>query len=77
VRRYAVKLRKMVSDVAKLEAGLRGKARRAKYDYMHGGRQAWLAKIDGQPLDVLTPESVNAWRNQYVGLPSIRRLGAQ
>ena len=67
VRRYAVKLRKMVSDIAKLEAGLRGRAKRKKYDYMHGGRQAWLAKVDGQRLDVLTPESVNAWRNQYVG----------
>lgn len=29
VRRYAVKLRKLVSDVAKLEAGLKGKAKRA------------------------------------------------
>jgi integrase len=66
VRRYAVKLRKLVSDVAKLEAGLRGKAKRAKFDYMNGGRKAWLAKVDGQRLDVLTPEAVNAWRNQYV-----------
>lgn len=66
VRRYAVKLRKLVSDVAKLEAGLRGKAKRAKFDYMNGGRKAWLTKVDGQRLDVLTPEAVNAWRNQYV-----------
>lgn len=66
VRRYAVKLHKLVSDVAKLEAGLRGKAKRAKYDHMNGGRKAWLAKVDGQRLDILTPEAVNTWRNQYV-----------
>jgi len=80
VRRYAVKLRKMVSDMVKLEAGLRGKARRAKYDYMHGGRQAWLAKVDGQSLSVLTPESINVWRNQYVakaGADPVKRKSAE
>jgi integrase len=80
VRRYAVKLRKMVSDMAKLEAGLRGRARRAKYDYMHGGRRAWLAKLDGQRLDLLTPETVTAWRNQYVsnaGPDPIKRKSAE
>jgi integrase len=80
VRRYAVKLRKMVSDMAKLEAGLRGRAKRAKYDYMHGGRQAWLAKLDGQRLDLLTPETVTAWRNQYVsnaGPDPIKRKSAE
>ncbi len=66
VRRYAVKLRKMVADVAKVDAGVRGKARKAKYDYVNGGRAAWLAKVDCQRLDVLTPDSVNAWRNVYV-----------
>ena len=66
VRRYAVKLRKMISDIAKLEAGLRGRAKRAKFDYVNGGRKAWLAKVEGQRLDLLTPESVTAWRNKYV-----------
>ncbi|MCF3651766.1 tyrosine-type recombinase/integrase [Synoicihabitans lomoniglobus] len=80
LRRYAVKLRKMVSDIAKLEVGLKAKARRAKYDYVNGGRAAWLAKIDGQPLDVLTPDSVNAWRNAYVaraGSDPTRRKSAE
>jgi integrase len=66
--------------MAKLEAGLRGRAKRAKYDYMHGGRQAWLAKLDGQRLDLLTPETVNAWRNKYVGkagLGPIKRKSAE
>lgn len=70
VRRYAVKLRKIVSDLAKLEADLRGRARRAKYDYVNGGRRAWLAKVDAQRLDLLTPESVSAWRNAYVAKSS-------
>lgn len=80
VRRYAVKLRKMVADVAKIDAGAKGKARRAKYDYMNGGRKIWLAKIDGQRLDVLTPEGVNAWRNQYVsraGTDPVARKSAE
>ncbi len=80
VRRYAVKLRKMVSDVAKLEAGVKGRAKRAKYDYTSGGRKAWLAKVDGQPLHILTPDAVNAWRNHYVakaGADPIKRKSAE
>ena len=66
LKTYATKLRKIVSDIAKVEAGIRGKAKRAKHDYVNGGHKAWLARVDGQPLDVLTPETVNAWRNRYV-----------
>lgn len=66
VRRYAVKLRKMVSDLARLETGLKRKERRAKYDHVNGGQKRWRAKVDAQRLDILTPESVNAWRNRYV-----------
>jgi integrase len=66
VRRYAVKLRKMVADLTKLEEGVKAKAKMAKYDYVNGGRKAWLAKVDSQSLDVLTPEVINAWRNAYV-----------
>jgi len=80
IRRYAVKLRKIVSDVAKLEAGLRGKAKRSKYDYVTGGRTAWLAKVDAQRLDVLSPETVSAWRNAYVakaGADPVKRKSAE
>jgi integrase len=80
VRRYAVKLRKMVSDIAKLEAGLKPKQRRAKFDYVNGGRKAWLAKVDDQRLDVLTTDTVNAWRNTYVakaGTDPVRRKSAE
>ena len=80
LRRYAVKLRKMVADVAKLEEGLKKKDRRAKYDYVNGGRKAWLAKIDGQPLSVLTAEAVKVWRNEYVakaGADPVARKSAE
>lgn len=80
VRRYAVKLRKMIADIARVDAGVRGKAKRAKYDYINGGHAAWLAKIDVQPLDVLTSDAVNAWRNGYVtkaGADPIARKSAE
>jgi len=80
VRRYAVKLRKMIADIAKVDAGAKTKAKRAKYDYINGGHKAWLAQIDAQPLDVLTPETVNAWRNFYVakaGTDPIARKSAE
>ena len=80
VRRYSVKLRKMVADLAKVDAGAKGRAKRAKYDYVNGGRKAWLAKVDGQTLDLLTSESVNAWRNRYVakaGTDPVERKSAE
>jgi integrase len=80
VRRYAVKLRKLVADVAKLETGLKKKAKRAKYDYTNGGHKAWLAKVDAQRLDVLTPETINEWRNRYVakaGTDPVSRKSAE
>ncbi len=80
VRRYAVKLRKIIADLAKVDVGAKGRAKRAKYDYMNGGRNAWLAKVDGQPLDLLTFDTVNAWRNLYVakaGTDPVARKSAE
>lgn len=80
VRRYAVKLRKIVADVAQVDAGAKEKDKRAKYDYVNGGRAAWLAKVDGERLDVLTPESVTNWRNAYVaaaGSDPVERKSAE
>ncbi len=80
VRRYAVKLRKMAADVAKLDAGLKSADKRAKYDYVNGGQKKWLARVDGVSLDVLTPETVNTWRNAYVakaGSDPIARKSAE
>jgi hypothetical protein len=79
-RIYATKLRKRVSDVARVEAKTSGKAKRRKYDYVNGGREAWRAKIDSQPLDVLTPDAVGGWRNAYVvkaGADPMRRKSAE
>ena len=80
VRRYAVKLRKLVADLGKVEAGLKPKARKAKYDYVNGGHAAWLAKVDGQSLALLTPESISTWRNAYVakaGADPVERKSAE
>ncbi len=66
LRLYAGKLRKIVADLAKVEAGMKQKDRRRKYDYAHGGNAAWRTKVDGKPLSILTPDTVNAWRNAYV-----------
>lgn len=67
LRIYAVMLRKIVADVAKVDVGLKGKkAKMAKYDYVNGGRSAWLAKVDGQRLDVLNPDTLKAWRSRYI-----------
>jgi integrase len=80
IRRYAVKLRKIISDVTKADAGAKGKAKRAKYDYVNGGLKAWLAKVDSQSLDVLTPEVITTWRNEYVaraGADPVKRKSAE
>lgn len=66
LRRYAVKLRKMVVDIAGLEKGLKKDVVRSKYDYANGGRNAWLVRVDGASLGILTPETINAWRDKYV-----------
>lgn len=80
LRRYAVKLRKMASDVAGIEKGLKAKERRRKYDYATGGRAEWLKKVDALTLDHLTPETVSAWRNAYVakaGNEPVKRKSAE
>ena len=77
---YSTKLHKIVADIAKVDAGVRGKARRAKHDYVNGGHKVWLAKVHGQSLDVLTPDAVNEWRNRYVhkaGADPVKRKSAE
>jgi len=80
IKSYAIKLRKIVADLAKVEAGLRGKAKRRKFDYAAGGRKEWLAKVNNQRLDILTPKTVNEWRNRYAakaGADPLRRKSAE
>jgi integrase len=80
VRRYAIKLRKIVADLAKIGVGLKGKAAKRKYDYVKGGWAKWAARVGAQRLDLLTPASVNAWRNSYVakaGTDPVKRKSAE
>jgi integrase len=80
IRRYAVRLRKLVGDISKLDAGLSAKARQKKYDYVNGGHKEWLAMVDAQSLVVLTPESISGWRNAYVakaGTDPVERKSAE
>jgi integrase len=79
-RIYETKLRKLVGDIANVEAGMKAKFRRLKHDYIKGGRLVWLAKIDGVSLDLLTPDSVSLWRNTYVakaGADPLKRKSAE
>jgi integrase len=66
LRRYAVKLRKMIADIAKVDAGAKVKEQRKKNDYVNGGHKVWLGKVDSQSLGLLTPLTVKAWSADYV-----------
>lgn len=39
----------------------------SRFDYKTGGRQAWAAKVDGEPLSALTPVAIQKWKLEYVG----------
>ena len=41
---YCRAFRTIVADISNIDSG------RAKYDYRHGGRQTWLAKVHGVKL---------------------------
>lgn len=80
VRRYAVTLRKIMADLGGVDVGLTGKASRAKYDYVNGGHAAWQAKVDGQTLSLLTPDTLSGWRNAFVakaGADPVARKSAE
>jgi len=38
----------------------------SRFDYRTGGRDAWAAKVDAQPLTLLTADAVQRWRLAYV-----------
>jgi integrase len=60
LRNYAVCMRKIVGDAF----NIKGDARR--YDYRHGGRSAYVEKIDAIKLDKLTPALVQAALNARI-----------
>ncbi|MDX2186669.1 MAG: site-specific integrase [Opitutaceae bacterium] len=77
---YLTKFRKLVSDLAGIEKGLKAAAKKGKFDYVNGRRAEWLAKIHRQPTGLLTPDSINAWRVEYVaraGANPLKRKSAE
>jgi hypothetical protein len=57
---YCRSFRQILSEIFKIEGG------RAKFDYVNGGRDAWIAMIDRIKLADLTPDKVNKWRIDFV-----------
>jgi len=57
---YERSLRTIVASVAGLEGTT------ARFGPGKGGSGDWRAKVDAQPLDILTPEAVQAWTVAYV-----------
>ncbi|HSS15380.1 MAG TPA: tyrosine-type recombinase/integrase [Candidatus Dormibacteraeota bacterium] len=53
---YCQKFRTILSQIFDIKGG------REKFDYVTGGRAAWVAKIDRIKLADVTPERVNKWR---------------
>ena len=57
---YARSFRSIVAQIFKIEGG------KKKFDYVSGGREAWVAKIDRIKLADVTPDKVNKWRIAFV-----------
>src|SRR6266404_5361952 len=57
---YCQKFRTIVSQIYGIKGG------REKFDYVNGGRDAWVAKIDRIKLGDVTPDKVNKWRFAFV-----------
>jgi integrase len=57
---YCQKFRTILSQIFDVKGG------REKFDYVNGGRHAWLAKIDRIKLTDVTPDKVNRWRIAFV-----------
>jgi integrase len=58
---YERKLRFLVSQMKAVEGT------KARYDYVNKGFEKWRKKVDGVPLEELTPEKVMKWRVRYIG----------
>ena len=57
---YAAALRKIVGDI------IRVKRNRKRFGPKGGGARAYRKAIDATPLSLLTPESIQKWRLEYV-----------
>jgi integrase len=59
-RDYCRSFRTILSQIFEIRGG------REKFDYVNGGRDAWVAKIDRIKLAEVTPDKVNKWRIAFV-----------
>jgi integrase len=57
---YCQKFHTILSQIFDIKGG------REKFDYVNGGRDAWVAKIDRIKLADVTPDKVNRWRIAFV-----------
>jgi integrase len=76
---YSQSLRQLVAEIAEIgdqpalgDNGQPRRDRRGRIIYLSrkhresGGRDAWVAKVDQQQLDLLTPEAVQRWKLAYI-----------
>ena len=57
---YCRSFRQIVSEIFQIKGG------RERFDYINGGRAAWIAKIDRIKLADVTPDKLNKWRIGFV-----------
>jgi hypothetical protein len=57
---YCRVFRRLVADIARI------KRDEKKYDYVNGGRNEWLSKVDPIKPTEITREKVEAWRAGYL-----------
>jgi integrase len=57
---YCRSFRSILSQIFGIKGG------NARFDYVNGGRDAWVAQIDGIKLADVTPDRVNKWRIAFV-----------
>jgi integrase len=64
IESYCRAFRMIVANICGIEGGPE------KYDYVRGGREQWLARINAIKLREITPDKVHRWKIQF-----IRRAG--
>ncbi len=60
LKEYAKYLRQIVAEIH----GIKGE--KEKHDYVKGGRQKWLSKIESVKISKITPEKVQQWKVAYI-----------
>src|SRR6516165_8944913 len=58
---YGRNFRRLVADLFNIE-----RPAKEKFDYVNGGRLAWIQKVNAIPLVDITPQKIQAWRVAYL-----------